>query len=466
MMRSTMMRSSRVVMAAFLALAAVPAACGGEKPPQLPENAGQNMPAGSPVSTTEGQEVGIAAGPDVKSDLDGAAKATYDKAFQAWMTGDLQAAKAGFKEAANQAPKAASPHYSLGCVLERLGDVAGAQQEYRTAFTNNPKYEVAMGALALSLARTGHAGEADTFLTDKHTKSPDSVRITTYLAEVKSLAGDSTTAQQLAQEALHKDPDFKEAMVVVARDYYRARRYDVARYALNAVLEGSDDGTIPPRDKDNAEAHLLRGLIERELGERRAALADFEAASKRRPDLFEAYVNAGEMKLEAGNGQEALGPLEKAVRYAPNSAVAHMNLGDCYRMLGRPGDAKKEYQTALSQDSSLAGVHYNLGLLYLFSTNVPGAGTAEDQVASAIKELETFKSMRGPKPQRGAGDDVDDLLSTAKRKQGELKVKSAAAAAAAAPPAGADAGAPAPTTAADGGAPATPAGDAGVAPKK
>jgi tetratricopeptide (TPR) repeat protein len=216
-------------------------------------------------------------------------------------------------------------------------------------------------------------------------------------------------------------------MVAIARDYYRARKYDVAKYALQAILDGSEDGSIPARDPGNGEAHLLRGLILRELGDRRGAITDFEKAILRRPDLFEAYINLGEMKLQAGNAQEALGPLEKAVKYAPNSPIAHLDLGECYRLLGRAGDAKKELDTALAQDSSLASIHYNLGLLYLFAPSVPGVSGPDDQIAQSIKELEMFKSMRGANAKKGQGDDIEDLLATAKRKQAELNLKKQAA---------------------------------------
>src|SRR5690606_6047716 len=114
-----------------------------------------------------------------------------------------------------------SPPYSLGVVNERLGDTAGAQQAYRTAFSNNPKHAHSMCAYALSVAASGHASEADTFLADKRAKSPASPRLTTCHAEVKSLAKDHGSAQELAREALRMNPDVKEAMVAVAREHYR-----------------------------------------------------------------------------------------------------------------------------------------------------------------------------------------------------------------------------------------------------
>ncbi len=443
--------TATLTLSLLLPLSGWVAACGGGMPPaQSPTGAATTADVATPAVNGQGQQVGIASAPGSADDeLSGAAKDAYDRGFQAWVTGDLAGAKSAFNDAIGKAPKAASPKYSLGCVLERLGDTQGALDAYRAAYTANGKYEAAVGAYALLMARTGHGPDAESILASKH--ASDSVRLTTYLAEVKSIEGDSPGAQLLAQQALAKQPDFKDAMIVIARDYYRAHKWDLAKYALQAILDGADDGSIPPRDKDNPEALLMRGLIERDMGQRKEAITDFEKAISKRPDLFEAYVSLGEMKHDDGNATEAQTQLEKSFRYSPNVALAHLDLGDCYRLLGRPGDAKSELDKALTMDSTLAGVHYNLGLLYLFSPTVPGASGPDDQLNRAISEFNTYKSMRGAKTLKGPGDDVDELLSTAKRKQGELQVKaqaaaaaSAAAAAPAAPPAGSGAPSAAP----------------------
>ncbi len=115
------------------------------------------------------------------------------------------------------------------------------------AFNAKSDNEIAMGAYALNLAHTGHQGEADTFLTDKHQSNPKSARLEAYLAEVKSLEKDSGSAQQLAQDALRLDPNFKDAMIVIARDHYRAGRTDLAKYAITAVLDGFGQAS-PARD--------------------------------------------------------------------------------------------------------------------------------------------------------------------------------------------------------------------------
>ena len=402
--------------------------CGGDegsKQAKAPTRPSGDAGAGTAAATTPAADTSSAQSPEEHAELSGAAKASYERGWSAWRAGDLQAAKAAFTAATQQDSHAPAPHYALGVVLERLGSVPDAQQEYRAAFTFKPDYDVAIGAYALSLAYSGHPGEADTFLADKHTRNPNSAAITTYLSMVKSIEGDSGSAQQLAQDALKLDPNAKGAMLALARDYYRTQRKELALYALRAILDGVNEAT-PPRDKDNAEAHLLRGLIEKQDGHRGAAMIDFQAAQAKRPDLVEATIQLGVMKLEAGNAAEATPLLELAVKFAPTSPVAHVNLGDSYRLLGRTADAKKEIGTALQLDSTLAVAHYDLGLLFLFSPNVPGFQPL-DQVAQAIRELETYKTMRG-KQGPGQTDDVDDLLSRAKAKQAELKAPPVAAA--------------------------------------
>jgi tetratricopeptide (TPR) repeat protein len=133
------------------------------------------------------------------------------------------------------------------------------------------------------------------------------------------------------------------------------------------------------------------------------------------------------MKLEAGNVLEATPLLENAVHFAPSSPLAHLNLGDAYRLGGRVADAKKEFDTALAMDSTLAVAHYDLGLLYLFSPSFPGT-SASDQVATAIRELGTYKTMRGGRGSPGSSDDIDELLSRANAKQAEQKASTATAA--------------------------------------
>jgi hypothetical protein len=70
------------------------------------------------------------------------------------------------------------------------------------------------------------------------------------------------------------------------------------------------------------------------------------------------------------------------------------------------------------KDDSLAQTHYNVGLVYLFSTGVPGV-SEEQAIDKAIEAFERFKKLE-PRPARGAGDDVDDLIARARNKKAIL----------------------------------------------
>src|SRR5580704_12417454 len=134
------------LMAMTLAVAASTGACGGSSPPsaKTAANAPAIVAAAPPVVNSQGQQIGASAGPASGADgLTGAAKDSYDRGFQAWVSGDLQGAKAAFNDASSKAPKAAGPKYSLGCVLERLGDNQGALDAYRGAYSANGKYDIA-----------------------------------------------------------------------------------------------------------------------------------------------------------------------------------------------------------------------------------------------------------------------------------------------------------------------------------
>ncbi|TKD04386.1 tetratricopeptide repeat protein [Polyangium fumosum] len=369
-----------------------------------------------------------------------AAAGPYQQGMAAFAAGDLTAAKGLFQQVIQADARAPHAHYSLGAVQERLREPEAAAS-YQKALSITPDYEPAIIAYAMLLARKGNLGEAERLLTEKRAIMPRSAAVTATLAEVKSLQKDTGSAQRLAQEALKINPDYRPAMVVIARDHYRNRRLDLALYALQAILDGFGADN-PPRDKENPEALLLRGLILREQSQRAGAMDNFRRAVQRRPDLVEARVQLAAMLLEAGNGQEALPLLEGAVRYDGDNLPAHLALGDTYRLLGRYGDAKREFEWVLARDASMPQVHYDLGLLYLFAPSVPGM-SAKQQVAEAIAELKKYQELR----RKGERDDSEELLQRAKLKEGELAAASAAEAPAPVAPL------PSTPSAEDGGAP-------------
>ncbi|MCC6666756.1 MAG: tetratricopeptide repeat protein [Polyangiaceae bacterium] len=410
-----------------LALASV--ACGGK------DKAGAKYPGagkidqsahGGPgaVFTPQGQQFAVTDAPSSGESASGrpkmnaSASQAYAAGMDAFKAGDLAAAREQFTKATEADAQAYQAFYSLGVVKERLNESSGAASAYKGAIAVVADYEPAIYSLGVLLARDGKASEAESFLNGKAAKMPKSAAVPAALAEVKSIQGDSNEAQQFAKEALKKNPDFRPAMVTIARDHYRKRRLDLALYTLKAILDGHGDEN-PARDKNNADARLLRGLIYREQNNKAGAIDDFKRAVETRPDLVEARIQLASYVLEAGNAFEAANLLEGALKYDKNHVLARLNLGDAYRLLGKAEQAKKELEWVASKDSSLAQVHYNLGLLYLFSDNLPGV-TPKGSVEKAITELELYKKMK-PKGKPGERDDTDELITRAKTRKAVLE---------------------------------------------
>jgi tetratricopeptide (TPR) repeat protein len=388
----------------------------GQAPIQQPAYPQQQQPPSAPP-------------PVGKLQMNAAAQSAYQKGVAAYAAGDLAGAKAAFQQAISSDAKAYQAHYSLGVVQERLGDAA-ALTSYRQATTIQPDYEQGIHAYALLTANRGSLGEAESYLQGKMGQLPNSAGVTAALAEIKSMQRDTASAQRLAQEALKKNSDYRPAMVTIARDHYRNRRLDLALYALQAILDGFGADN-PPRDKDNADAHYLRGLILKEEGRRAAAINEFKQAVALRPDLVAARVELSSYYLEAGNATEAQPLLEGALRYDSNNVIAHLNLGDCYRLAGRIPEAKAQFDWVLAHDQSLAQVHYDLALLYLFAPSVPGMD-AKRQTDEAIAEINKYQQMRG-KLAAGQSDDSEELLNRAKQKQADLQAQASEKASAKAP---------------------------------
>jgi len=401
------------------------AACAETPAAKAPGGAGSanaNMPNVSAASGATAP-MGISDAPSggqgsSRPKLNAQAAQQYMAGMQAFQAGTLDVAEGLFEKATEADAKAYQAYYSLGVVRERKGNSAGALSAYAKAIAIVPDYEPAIVAYGVLTAVDGNPDEAEQYLNGRLAKIEKSAAVTTAMAEVKSLRGESGAAQKLAQEALKINPDYRPAMIVLARDHYRNRRLDLALYALQGILEGYGPEN-PPRDKSNPEALLLRALIHKERNERAAAMDDFRRALELRPDLVEARVHLAGYLLESGNAVEAAPQLEWALRFDRDNILARLNLGDAYRLLGKTSEAKQQLEWVAAKDPKLPQVQYSLGLLYLFSDSIPGV-SPKDAAGKAIVSFEEYKRLK-PRSTAGQSDDSDELITAAKSKKAVIE---------------------------------------------
>jgi tetratricopeptide (TPR) repeat protein len=346
------------------------------------------------------------------------AQSAYQAGLDAFQRGDLPGAKNQLEIAARAQPRACAIQFSLGAVRERLGLPSSALEAYQRALGSCSGYEPAVLAQARLLLSMKRGEELERALQAARARLPQNAAVLTALAEIRSQAGRSAEAQALAQEALQKNPSYRPAMLLLARDHFRARRWELALFTLTAILDGYGVEN-PPRDKNNGEAHLLRGLILKEQGRRRAAIDELRRAVQFRPDLLEARLNLAVLMLEAGNAEEAAPLLEQGLSYEPGNVLLHLCLGDAYRLLGRADEAVKQLEWVTLADPSLIQAHYNLGLLYLFSPQ----GTGLQPLAAVTRAIQHFEEYgkRQSLARLGVGEDANELLARARNKKAVLE---------------------------------------------
>jgi tetratricopeptide (TPR) repeat protein len=356
--------------------------------------------------------------------MNAAAAGPYKAGQVAFRKGDLAAARTQFKAATAADPSAYEAYYALGTTHQRLSETDLAAEAYRRSLDLVPDYEAAIESITRLYLGVNRVSDAETYLNRLRGQVPNSAAVLGALAEVKSVQKDSAAAQQLAQQALKANPDYRPAMVTLARDHFRNRRLDLALYALTAILDGYGPEN-PPRDKNSGEARLIRALIYKEQGHRKPAIDELRRVVELRPDVVEARVNLAVYMLEAGNAPEAVPLLEGALAYDPSNVLVHLNLGDAYRLQGRPDEALKQLIWVTQADPTLAQARYNIGLVYLFS-EAPAGVTPAQAIDKAIAEFEMYQKMQ-PRTRPGAGDDAQELLARAKNKKAILEAMNAPA---------------------------------------
>ena len=145
---------------------------------------------------------------------------------------------------------------------------------------------------------------------------------------------------------------------------YAAAYYNrgLARHTLGqrqAALADYDEALR--LDPNFTDAYNNRGLVKHALGQHQAALADYDKALHLNPNDAEAYNNRGNTKHVLGQHQAALADYDKAFRLNPNYVEAYNNRGNAKRALGQHQAAIADYDEALRLNPNHAGAYYNRG---------------------------------------------------------------------------------------------------------
>ncbi len=111
---------------------------------------------------------------------------------------------------------------------------------------------------------------------------------------------------------------------------------------------------------DYAEAHSNLGNALNDQGRLEEAVVVYRRALELKPDLAEAHSNLGNALKDQGKADEAVAAYRKALELKPDYAEAHSNLGNALKDQGKVDEAVAAYRKALELKPDYADAHCNL----------------------------------------------------------------------------------------------------------
>ncbi len=125
------------------------------------------------------------------------------------------------------------------------------------------------------------------------------------------------------------------------------------------------DKAIAVQGDNNGKAYLWRGMAYGDKGKGKQALADFDHAISRNPELIMAYKYRGTLMGLAKKYEQSVADLTKYLEKVPNDAEFYFNRGLSLLNLGRKDEAFNDFNKTIELNPAFAPAYRSRGNLYL-----------------------------------------------------------------------------------------------------
>src|SRR5262249_39804040 len=161
-------------------------------------------------------------------------------------------------------------------MLERAGDLDGAEKGYREALVLSPGDYAVLSALVdlhVNMRRFTHAADTIVRFLEAQPAPPVRVAALLHLAEIHSDGEmDPHKASSVLREVLRLDPSHQEAHYRLAQELFVAGRYAEARQHIEKVIEiAAAPGQHAPSPEALARYYYFLGRILEGMGDPRSA---------------------------------------------------------------------------------------------------------------------------------------------------------------------------------------------------
>jgi tetratricopeptide (TPR) repeat protein len=259
----------------------------------------------------------------------------------------------------------------LGKILFMEGDYAGAADQLKAAWAENPEIDVAY-SLALTYLKLNQVANAANLFDEMLTSLGSSAELHVLIGRAYQEGGQFDLASEEFHKALILNPAVARAHSYLGT-VYLLQRGDAG--SKDALQEFKAELVHNPSDYSS---HFHVGVQHFKQHEWRAAELELNKAIQLQPDSAEAYFYLGSAQKEAGNNQASLAQFEKAIRlYGSNSRAsqpAHEAYAKALETLGKHELAQHELDTA-------RGLGISDGKTDL--TGRPGEANSDDEIQAA-----------------------------------------------------------------------------------
>lgn len=356
--------------------------------------------------------------------MDPSAVGALARMLHAWEQFD--AAHQAYTRAQGLAPRSFAWQYLDGVVLERLARHSEAAQRFERALAESPDYLPARLALPEALFEAGDVIRSRRLFEALVREPLAEPRAQFGLGRIDAAETHHDAAIRHFARAIALFPEWGAANYALAQSYRAVGRADDARMALQRHAQygprwpGAEDPVLAAVTalKDDAAAHLQRGISLAAAGNLESAIAEHEAALARDPKLVQAHANLIGLYGRAGNwdkveehyravvalgvglgdahydygvllGQQqkwdlAEGAYRKAIAVNPLHAQAHNNLGQLLERRQLFEAAAQEYERALDAQPTFRLARFNLGRMLITLGRLDAAIVTLDELREPV----------------------------------------------------------------------------------
>jgi Tfp pilus assembly protein PilF len=314
-------------------LTAALAACGPEKP-ATDETHVTPQPTATATTTSQPTSTGKAPSADTA------------RGIAALQNGDFATAKSAFEAAIASNASDADAHHYLAVTLEKTGDKAGAEKQYKAALAIRPDLAEAAANLGALYVDAKRWNEAVAVLEPEARKRADSAPVQFNLALAYAGKGDQNDAKRAFEAALKVTPSDPMLLYTYGHTLATWHETEAAVAKLHAARDAASgqgdllgsighellllrdvQGCISSFDKaiaakDGAQFRTERALCKLANKDEAGATSDLEAAVKADPEYALAHYWLATRRMGQKKWKEAAKELEAYLKIEPNGPKA------------------------------------------------------------------------------------------------------------------------------------------------